>query len=66
MKAGQTHLKQGRFSEEQIVTILKEAEADTKVAELCHQPGHLGRDVLQLAQQVQEPGGPGAEAAAST
>jgi hypothetical protein len=59
-------LKQGRFSEEQIGTILKEAEVGTKVAELCRQRRHLGCDVLQLTQQVQRPGGIGAEAAAST
>jgi putative transposase len=28
-------MKQGRFSEEQIVAILKEAEAGTKPVELC-------------------------------
>ena len=28
-------MKQGRFSEEQIIAILKEAEAGAKVTELC-------------------------------
>ena len=32
-------MKQGRFSEEQIVAILKEAEAGTKPAELCRRHG---------------------------
>jgi putative transposase len=32
-------MKQGRFSEEQVVAILKQAEAGTKVAELCRRHG---------------------------
>jgi putative transposase len=32
-------MKQGRFSEEQIVAILKEAESGGKVAELCRRHG---------------------------
>ncbi len=32
-------MKQGRFSEEQIVAILKEAEAGAKTAELCRRHG---------------------------
>jgi len=32
-------MKQGRFSEEQIIAILKEAEAGTKVTELCRRQG---------------------------
>jgi putative transposase len=32
-------VKQGRFSEEQIIAILKEAEAGTKVTELCRRQG---------------------------
>ena len=37
-------MKRARFSEEQIITILKEAEGGTKVTELC--PARdLGRDV---------------------
>ena len=32
-------MKQGRFSEEQIVAILKEAEGGGKVAELCRRHG---------------------------
>lgn len=32
-------MKQGRFSEEQIVAILKEAEAGAKPAELCRRHG---------------------------
>jgi putative transposase len=33
------HLKQGRFSEEQIIAILKEAEAGAKVTKLCRRQG---------------------------
>jgi putative transposase len=32
-------MKQGRFSEEQIIAVLKEAEAGTKVAEVCRKHG---------------------------
>ena len=32
-------MKQGRFSEEQIIAILKEAEAGAKVTELCRRHG---------------------------
>ena len=32
-------MKQGRFSEEQVVAILKQAEAGSKVAELCRRHG---------------------------
>ena len=32
-------MKQARFSEEQIIGILKEAESGTKVAELCRRHG---------------------------
>jgi putative transposase len=32
-------VKQGRFSEEQIIAILKEAEAGTKATELCRRHG---------------------------
>ena len=32
-------MKQGRFSEEQIIAILKEAEASAEVTELCRRRG---------------------------
>jgi putative transposase len=32
-------MKQGRFSEEQIIALLKEAEAGAKVTELCRRHG---------------------------
>ena len=33
------HMKQGRFSEEQIIAVLKKAEAGAKVTELCRRHG---------------------------
>jgi putative transposase len=33
------HMKQGRFSEEQIIAILKDAEGGPKVTELCRRHG---------------------------
>jgi putative transposase len=32
-------MKQGRFSEEQIIAVLKEAEAGAKITELCRRHG---------------------------
>jgi putative transposase len=32
-------MKQGRFSEEQVIAVLKEAEAGAKVTELCRRHG---------------------------
>ena len=32
-------MKRGRFSEEQIISVLKEAEAGAKVGELCRRHG---------------------------
>jgi hypothetical protein len=39
-------MKEGRFSEEQIVAILKEAEAGAKPAELCRASRYFRRDFL--------------------
>ena len=33
-------MKRGRFSEEQIISVLKEAEAGAKVSELCRRHGN--------------------------
>jgi putative transposase len=41
-------MKRKRFTEEQIVGILKESEAGAKTKELCRQARDLRRDVLQL------------------
>jgi hypothetical protein len=47
-------MKQGRFSEEQIVAVLKEAEAGTKVTELCrrHGPGERVARVLERLREM--------------
>lgn len=47
-------MRKSRFSEEQIIGLLKQAEAGRPVAELCRgvAPVSTGHDVLQVAQQV--------------
>ena len=45
-------MKQGRFSEEQIIAILKEAESRGEGHRVMSAARHLGRDLLYLAQQV--------------
>ncbi len=45
-------MKRARFSEEQIISVLKEAEAGAKVSELCRRHGISDATLLQLAEQV--------------
>ena len=52
-------MKRARFSEEQIIAMLKEAEAGAKVDGAVPAARDLGRDVLHLAQQVRRAGGLG-------
>ena len=51
--------KRARFNEEQIISILKEAEAGAMVTGTVPAPRDLGRDLLYLAQQVRRAGGLG-------
>jgi Transposase len=45
-------MKRSKFSDEQILAIVKEGEAGRKVADLCR---HHGTDVLPLEIQVRRP-----------
>ncbi len=42
-------MKKSRFSEEQIIGILKDQQAGLPVAEICRPPRHQRRDVLHVA-----------------
>jgi hypothetical protein len=46
-------MKQGRFSEEQIVAILKEAEAGARPAELCRQNGISDAEFIEPGKPIQ-------------
>lgn len=50
-------MKKSKFSEKQIVRILKEVEAGTKVVETCRKHGISDADVLRLDGQVRWHGG---------
>ena len=52
-------MKRARFSEEQIITILKEGEGSAKVHRALSAARDLGRNVVYLAQQVPGPGSNG-------
>ena len=45
-------MKRSRFTESQIVSILKEADAGAKIKELCRKHGISDADVLQLESEV--------------
>jgi putative transposase len=45
-------MKAKRFSAEQIIGVLKEADAGAKTKALCRRHGIFGGDVLQLESQV--------------
>ncbi len=45
-------MKRSRFSEEQIIAILKEQEAGMATADVCRRHGISSGDVLQLESQV--------------
>jgi hypothetical protein len=57
-------MKRKRFTEEQIIGILKEAEQAGNIREVCRLHNLCGTDVLSLAQQVWRHGCFGSEEAA--
>ena len=50
-------MKRKRFSEAQIIGVLKEAEAGVKKQELCRKHGDHRADILPVAVQVRGPAG---------
>ena len=56
-------MRKSRYSEAQIVGILKEPQAGLGAAELCRKYGISERDVLQVALEVRRAGGVGGETA---
>ena len=57
-------MRKSKFSESQIVGILKDAESGVPVADLLRKHGVSKADVLQVAEQVRRRVGVGREAAA--
>lgn len=49
-------MKRSKFSDEQILAIVKEGEAGRKVADLCRTHGINRTDVLPLEGEVRRPG----------
>ena len=56
-------MKRKRFTEEQIIAVLKEHEAGAKTADFGPQARDIGGDVRQLVGQVRRDGRLGAQAA---
>ena len=56
-------MKRKRFTEEQIIAILKEHEAGVATADLCRKHGVSERDLLQVEGQIWRPGRVGGQAA---
>ena len=57
-------MKRSRFSDEQIIGIVKEQEAGMGTAEVCRRARDQLGDALQMEGQVRRSGGIGGQAAA--
>ena len=56
-------MKGSRFTEEQIIGVLREQEAGARTEEVCRRHGILERDILQVESEVRRAGGLGRQAA---